>query len=140
MGRWLDRLAALEGEDSDQQPAPGNVTPITPAAPVTADEAAIDHAMRRAVLGIPITPQEFRDCLDDDEAAWCATGRIPLKSARRYALLFARELAQDPEHPANDGKVTCWACPHFSATRCARGRRASLDEWTRCNDYAGRKA
>ena len=139
MGRWLGRLAALEGEDHDQHPAPGSADPPEPVTLPPPDSAAIDRAMERAVIGLPILPGEFRQCIDDDEAIDCATGRIPIESARAYARLFAQELAQDPDHPTNHGKVTCWHCRHFRPPRCTSWKVAEPDHWIECAAYEARK-
>jgi len=111
------------------------VVPMTPDAPEPVGEAAIRRAMERAVIGSPITPQEFRNCIDDDEAVWCATGRIPIKSARAYARLFAVEMAQAPHHPSNKGMVTCWGCQRFRNGRCISGREPTPEEWIQCSEY-----
>jgi hypothetical protein len=141
MGKWLEMLKA------ESEPHPGNpalpesgkadskVVPMTPATPEPVSEAAIMKAMERACIGLPITPGEFRAAIDADEAGWCATGRIPIKTARAFARLFAGDLAKDPGHPINHHMVTCWGCAHYRGKFCLKRCAARDDKWLRCDGY-----
>lgn len=99
MGKWLDMLRAETDHETANPPPPENretdsrVISMTPATSNPISEAAIMEAMRRATRGLPITAEQFRDYIDDDEAQWCATGRIPPKTARAYARLLAARLS-----------------------------------------------
>ncbi len=142
MGKWLEMLETESPDNAAD--TKGNthstgaiVIPVNPATGIELDEPAIMQAMEQACIGLAILPQEFRAVIDDDEAMWCATGRIPAKTARAYARLFAQQLAQDPAHPSSHGKVTCWACRHYRARRCLRSSTASPDQWIECSDYRG---
>lgn len=103
MGKWLDMLqedcnAEVEFHERIEQQSdrklPANVTAINPSIPPVESPDLVHAAINRIVNGLEITADEFRELIDEDEALWIATGRIPMKTARAYAKLFADDLVR----------------------------------------------
>ena len=115
----------------------GNVILFGPHAPPSdpASDVAIQASIERTVAGLNILPSEFRSMIDDDEATWIASGRIPIKTARAFARLFAEERARDGLHPSKCGQVTCWSCSNYRGKQCIRRKACHADLWHRCESY-----
>ena len=130
----IDLIDDIGASDSSAPNDPKKVVAM-PGVTSAADPASIQAALERAVMGSPITPAEFRAALDDEDLAWIASGRIPLRTARQFAALFAETLTTEPGHPVNTGAVTCWACRRFQFRRCTRGETVTLDGWHHCESF-----
>lgn len=141
MGKWLDMLRDEKSPEFENHRQDGEcvtgckITNISPTTQKQVSEKSTESAMERVCIGLNILPSEFRALIEDDEAQHIATGRIPMKSARAYARLFAGELARDPYHPVNLGMNTCWSCDYFKGKRCALGCATILGRWFRCDSH-----
>jgi hypothetical protein len=79
-------------------------TPLEVSKPVP-----LDLTLAAATAGLPITAEQFRSFLSQDDLADIATGLIPSRTLQAYAESFAKRL---PPPPAG-APVCCADCAHF---------------------------
>jgi hypothetical protein len=91
--------------------------------PTTGLEETLDLALAAATADLPITAEQFRSFLSQDDLTDIAAGLIPVECLRAYAELFSKRL---PTPPAG-ALVRCADCSHFERVdrphmgRCAQG-------------------
>jgi len=92
MNSVFDLVADLfeEPPGGCERPEPEPRPPVAKVENRNPTEREIMGALEIICHGIEgITAREFREQIDDDEALWIATGRIPLDYAIAYARIFA---------------------------------------------------
>ena len=85
--------------------------------------APLDLTLAAVTAGLPITAEQFRSFLSQDDLADIAAGLIPVECLRAYAERFSKRL---PTPPAG-ALVCCADCAHFERIdhphtgKCAQG-------------------
>jgi hypothetical protein len=83
----------------------------------------LDLTLAAATAGLPITAEQFRIDLSQDDLADIAAGLIPVECLRAYAERFSKR----PPTPPAGALVRCGDCQHFQRIdhphtgRCAQG-------------------